>query len=144
MPYIRFVIIPISYTYPRPGLLSWKYVHLTAWWSVNYTKPPHEKVGAWMATLSIASAKGGVGKTTVAIAVSAELALDGYRLASEWGAVTTVPSPKPVIASLRLEIPEYLDRQLAQAAFDQRVTTKQLDTSNDRISKNRIFGLWQC
>jgi|tagenome__1003787_1003787.scaffolds.fasta_scaffold16232430_2 hypothetical protein len=44
------------------------------------------------------------------------------RLASEWGAVTTVPSPKPVIASLRLEIPEYLDRQLAQAAFDQRVT----------------------
>ena len=75
-----------------------------------------------MATLSIASAKGGVGKTTVAIAVSAELALDGYRLASEWGAVTTVPSPKPVIASLRLEIPEYLDRQLAQAAFDQRVT----------------------
>jgi len=44
------------------------------------------------------------------------------RLASEWGAVTTVPGPKPVIASLRLEIPEYLDRQLAQRAFEQRVT----------------------
>ncbi|MGE4048845.1 MAG: hypothetical protein AB7F35_28610 [Acetobacteraceae bacterium] len=44
------------------------------------------------------------------------------RLASEWGAVTTVPRPKPAIASLRLEIPEYLDRQLAQAAFDRRVT----------------------
>jgi hypothetical protein len=44
------------------------------------------------------------------------------RLASEWGAVTTVPSPKSVIASLRLEIPEYLDRQLAQRAFEQRVT----------------------
>src|SRR3954447_9081012 len=44
------------------------------------------------------------------------------RLASEWGAVTAVDRPKPVIASLRLEIPEYLDRQLAQAAFEQRVT----------------------
>lgn len=34
-----------------------------------------------MATLSIASAKGGCGKTTLAILVGTELALDGYRVA---------------------------------------------------------------
>ena len=34
-----------------------------------------------MATISIASAKGGCGKTTVAILLSTELALEGYKVA---------------------------------------------------------------
>ena len=34
-----------------------------------------------MATLCVSSTKGGVGKTTIAIGIGAELALDGYRVA---------------------------------------------------------------
>src|SRR3712207_4497202 len=34
-----------------------------------------------MATISVASAKGGCGKTTVSLLVGAELALDGYKVA---------------------------------------------------------------
>lgn len=55
-----------------------------------------------MATLSIASAKGGVGKTTVAIAIASELGLDGYRVAlldcdlnqhaSHFGNIADVPN----------------------------------------------------
>lgn len=42
---------------------------------------PSFETGRIMATLSIASAKGGCGKTTLAILVGTELALDGYRVA---------------------------------------------------------------
>jgi hypothetical protein len=42
------------------------------------------------------------------------------------GAVTNVPISRGPIASLRIEIPEYLDRELAQRAFDQRVTKQYL------------------
>ena len=50
------------------------------------------------------------------------------KLAEEWGAVTTVPPAKIETASLRLEIPAYLDQQLAERAFrgvDGRRVTKQ-------------------
>jgi hypothetical protein len=51
------------------------------------------------------------------------------RIGSEWGAQTSLPSapieqPKPplALASLRIEVPEYLDRELALKAAEQRVT----------------------
>ena len=54
-----------------------------------------------MAILSIASAKGGCGKTTLAILIGTELALDGYRVtlldcdlnqhASAFGAKANIP-----------------------------------------------------
>jgi hypothetical protein len=48
------------------------------------------------------------------------------RLAADWGAVTSVPVTRGPVSSLRLEIPEYLDRELAQRAFEQRVTKQYL------------------
>jgi len=56
----------------------------------------------------------------------ANVEANSRRLASEWGAVTNVPISRGPIASLRIEIPEYLDRELAQRAFDQRVTKQYL------------------
>lgn len=48
------------------------------------------------------------------------------KLAEEWGAVTTVSPAKGASASLRLEIPAYLDQELAERALrgigGQRVT----------------------
>jgi len=55
-------------------------------------------------------------------AEDANVEANSRRLASEWGAVTSVPVSRGPIASLRIEIPEYLDRELAQRAFEQRVT----------------------
>ena len=48
------------------------------------------------------------------------------KLAEDWGAVTTVTPSKGPLASLRLEIPGYLDQELAERALrgvnGQRVT----------------------
>lgn len=48
------------------------------------------------------------------------------KLADDWGAVTTITPNKGPIASLRLEIPAYLDQELAERALQgvngQRVT----------------------
>ncbi len=49
------------------------------------------------------------------------------RLGSEWGASTTLkppsqPEPPPPLASLRIEVPAYLDDELTQKAAAQRVT----------------------
>ncbi|MBE7157666.1 MAG: hypothetical protein INR62_04400 [Rhodospirillales bacterium] len=52
----------------------------------------------------------------------ANVEANSRKLAAEWGAVTTVTPPRAPIASLRIEIPEYLDRELAQRAFEQRAT----------------------
>jgi hypothetical protein len=48
---------------------------------------------------------------------------NSQRLINNYGGVTSVPRKGPV-ASLRLEVPEYIDRALAKRAFEQR-TTKQ-------------------
>jgi hypothetical protein len=54
------------------------------------------------------------------------------RLGSEWGASTSLPggepispaldAPRPPLASLRIEVPAYLDNELTQKAAAQRVT----------------------
>ena len=56
------------------------------------------------------------------------------KLGTEWGAQTSLsPTPEPEIerlkvplASLRIEVPDYLDRELALKAVDQRVTKQYL------------------
>jgi chromosome partitioning protein len=58
-----------------------------------------------MATISIASAKGGCGKTTAAILLAAELALDGYRVAlldSDPNQHASAFGAKAAIAGLRI------------------------------------------
>lgn len=49
-------------------------------------------------------------------------------LGGEWGAQTSldVPRQKTPTASLRIEVPEYLDRELALNAAEQRVTKQYL------------------
>ena len=45
------------------------------------------------------------------------------RLTNEWGATTVIaPDVRPLLASLRIEVPDYLDRELALKAVEQRVT----------------------
>lgn len=52
----------------------------------------------------------------------ANVEANSRRMAADWGAVTSMPVVRGPIASLRIEIPEYLDRELALRAFEQRVT----------------------
>ncbi len=65
-------------------------------------------------------------------AVEDQFVIDNSRkIGSEWGAQTSLaPEPfeqsKPVLASLRVEVPEYLDRELAIKAAEQRVTKQYL------------------
>lgn len=50
------------------------------------------------------------------------------RLGDEWGAQTSLERPtlKTPLASLRIEVPDYLDRDLAVRAAEQRVTKQYL------------------
>jgi len=50
------------------------------------------------------------------------------RLGDEWGAQTSLerPTSKTPLASLRIEVPDYLDRELAVRAAEQRVTKQYL------------------
>jgi hypothetical protein len=49
------------------------------------------------------------------------------RIGSEWGAVTSLARGKRApLASLRIEVPEYLDRALALKAVETRVTKQYL------------------
>src|SRR4051794_33928593 len=107
-----------------------------------------------MATISIASAKGGCGKTTRTILLGTELALEGYKVAlldcdvnqhataygkrSQIAGFVVVPSidegnilsalaaARIPVASLRIEIPAYLDDELTQRAAALRVTKQYL------------------
>jgi hypothetical protein len=64
----------------------------------------------------------------------AEVTENSRKLGTEWGAQTSLtPTPKPEaertkvpLASLRIEVPDYLDRELALKAVDQRVTKQYL------------------
>ena len=64
----------------------------------------------------------------------AAVAENSRKLGTEWGAQTSLsPTPEPEIerpkvplASLRIEGPDYLDRELALKAVDQRVTKQYL------------------
>ncbi len=52
---------------------------------------------------------------------------NSWKIGSEWGAQTSLPAEhlehaRPILASLRIEVPEYLDRELAIRAAEQRVT----------------------
>lgn len=49
---------------------------------------------------------------------------NSHRLGTEWGAQTSLEAGRrrTPIASLRVEVPEYLDRELALRAVEQRVT----------------------
>lgn len=60
----------------------------------------------------------------------ASVEANSRKLAEDWGAVTTVNPNKGPLASLRLEVPAYLDQELAERALrgidGQRVTKQYL------------------
>ena len=58
----------------------------------------------------------------------AAVAENSRRIGSEWGAQTSLPpgATRTPLASLRIEVPEYLDRALALKAAELRVTKQYL------------------
>jgi hypothetical protein len=62
------------------------------------------------------------------LASDAEIEQNSRTLGNEWGASTSLkpPSERIPLASLRIEIPEYLDLELAKTAVEQRVTKQYL------------------
>ena len=56
------------------------------------------------------------------------IAENSRKIGAEWGAQTTLsaPAPKIPLASLRIEVPDYLDRELALEAVKQRCTKQYL------------------
>jgi hypothetical protein len=70
----------------------------------------------------------------------ATVAENSHKLGSEWGASTSLekPEPRTPIASLRIEVPAYLDDELTQKAAVQRVTKQYLVLTALRLAGYHI------